>query len=98
MHLKIGGQDVEGNVEATLHGTIKLTLPDRVKYKKYLNIQNSCDVLNNGSIYHFITRNTLAGPAVRGQQGCGTNNSVTSPLADKTKATATLFTNSVLKR
>ena len=31
MHLKIGGEDVEGEVEATLHGTIKLTLPDRIK-------------------------------------------------------------------
>ena len=30
VHLKIGGQDVEGNVEATLHGTIKLTLPAKV--------------------------------------------------------------------
>merc|ERR1712192_55361 len=31
VHLKIGGEDVEGEVEATLHGTIKLTLPDRIK-------------------------------------------------------------------
>merc|ERR1712083_508754 len=31
VHLKIGGEEVEGNVEATLHGTIKLNLPHRVK-------------------------------------------------------------------
>ena len=43
-------------------------------------------------IYRLITRNTLVGQAVKGQRCCGTNNSVTRPLADKTKAT-TLFTN-----
>merc|ERR1712126_437841 len=31
VHLKIGGREVEGDVEATLRGTIKLTLPDTVK-------------------------------------------------------------------
>ena len=48
-------------------------------------------------IYELITRNTLVGPAVRGQQCCGTNNRVTTPLADETKAT-TLFTNLLFQK
>ena len=48
-------------------------------------------------MYELITRNTLVGPAVRGQRCCGTNNRVTPPLADETKAT-TLFTNLLFQK
>ena len=75
--------------------TMLISLPIMLIIVIIMLITRNTELMTSNT--ELITRNTLVGPAVRGQRCCGTNNRVTPPLADETKAT-TLFTNLLFQK